>query len=83
MHAGRSMHDLSYPRSPRANQGGDVTVCTVGAVVAMQIRAARFHEHIDVCKQCEQHPFALCEVGRALLEGTAVDSRARCEEKKR
>jgi hypothetical protein len=29
----------------------------------------RFHAHLDVCKQCEQHPFELCPVGTALLMG--------------
>ena len=30
-----------------------------------------FHAHLDVCKQCEQHPFDLCCVGAALLIATA------------
>jgi hypothetical protein len=29
--------------------------------------ADRFHAHLDVCEQCEQHPFDLCPVGQKLL----------------
>lgn len=26
-----------------------------------------FHDHLDACRQCEQHPFDLCPIGAALL----------------
>jgi len=26
-----------------------------------------FHDHLDVCKQCEQNPFDLCEAGAAIM----------------
>lgn len=29
---------------------------------------ADFHAHLDVCKQCANHPFELCKVGAELLE---------------
>jgi len=27
-----------------------------------------FHEHLDVCKQCRENPFALCPMGAFLLQ---------------
>ena len=30
-----------------------------------------FHAHLDVCTQCSDRPFDLCDVGRALLEKAA------------
>ena len=32
-----------------------------------------FHDHLDVCEQCEQHPFSLCTVGDRLLRQVAKD----------
>lgn len=29
--------------------------------------ADAFHAHLDVCEQCEQHPFDLCERGLQLF----------------
>lgn len=26
-----------------------------------------FHDHLDVCKQCREHPFNLCVVGLAAM----------------
>lgn len=26
-----------------------------------------FHDHLDTCAQCREHPFALCGVGARLL----------------
>ena len=42
-----------------------------------QIAADNFHAHLDVCPQCEQHPFDLCPIGHKLLMtvGTAEDQR--------
>lgn len=33
-------------------------------------RGDKLHRHLDVCEQCEQHPFDLCPIGAKLL--TAV-----------
>ena len=30
----------------------------------------KFHRHLDVCKQCREHPFAMCGVGDLLLRAT-------------
>lgn len=30
----------------------------------------KFHEHLDICEQCEQHPFNLCPIGAELLVQT-------------
>jgi hypothetical protein len=32
-----------------------------------------FLDHLDKCKQCEQHPFALCKIGDALMREDAID----------
>ncbi len=26
-----------------------------------------FHDHLDVCEQCRNHPFSLCPVGEEIL----------------
>ena len=31
-----------------------------------------FHAHLDVCAQCEKHPFDLCPIGAVLLQGVAI-----------
>lgn len=28
---------------------------------------AEFHAHLDVCRECEEHPFNLCAMGHRLL----------------
>lgn len=28
-----------------------------------------FHKHLDQCRQCREHPFALCRIGSAILQG--------------
>lgn len=33
---------------------------------------AAFHEHLDECEQCEQHPFALCSTGARLLQAAVA-----------
>jgi hypothetical protein len=33
-----------------------------------------FHNHLDSCAQCEQHPFDLCAIGARLLRETATGS---------
>lgn len=34
--------------------------------------ADRFHEHLDGCRQCQEHPFSLCSTGVDLLRAAAV-----------
>lgn len=34
----------------------------------------RYHAHLDVCKQCREHPFALCRQGAELLKEVALKS---------
>ena len=33
----------------------------------------RFHAHLDVCEQCREHPFELCEIGELLLRRVPAD----------
>jgi hypothetical protein len=33
-----------------------------------------FHDHLDVCKQCREHPMNLCAVGAALLSREVTKS---------
>lgn len=33
----------------------------------LEIAADNFHAHLDVCQQCEGHPFQLCPTGHELL----------------
>jgi hypothetical protein len=33
----------------------------------LEIAADHFYAHLDVCRQCEGHPFQLCPVGDKLL----------------
>ncbi len=35
-------------------------------------RIAKFHAHLDVCSQCETHPFELCSTGGRLLKEAAT-----------
>jgi len=30
----------------------------------------KFHAHLDVCKQCREHPFNLCVIGVLLIKAT-------------
>lgn len=32
-----------------------------------QTASEQFHAHLEACKQCEDHPFQLCQVGERLL----------------
>ena len=32
----------------------------------------KFHAHLDVCPQCEKHPFDLCPTGAKLLKEAAT-----------
>ncbi len=31
-----------------------------------------FHDHLDICKQCREHPMDLCMVGAVLLRKEAT-----------
>jgi hypothetical protein len=42
------------------------------ATIGTREWADKFHAHLDVCRQCEQHPFELCRVGAALLMGKPI-----------
>ena len=35
----------------------------------------KFHAHLDLCAQCREHPFDLCEAGGRLLVATAGPSK--------
>ena len=32
---------------------------------------SKFHDHLDACTQCREHPFALCEIGAAFMKEEA------------
>lgn len=34
---------------------------------------SRFHQHLDACSQCADHPFELCAIGAKLLQEEAQD----------
>ena len=36
----------------------------------------RFHAHLDICEQCREHPFNLCDVGDRLLHSAVEESTA-------
>lgn len=33
----------------------------------MKVDPTRFHDHLDACRQCREHPFNLCATGARLL----------------
>jgi hypothetical protein len=35
---------------------------------------SKFHDHLDVCKQCREHPFGLCPIGAAALQQEATET---------
>lgn len=37
-------------------------------------KIGKFHAHLDVCEQCERHPFDLCPIGAMLLKDAATTS---------
>ena len=45
----------------------------------VDIAADNFHAHLDVCPQCEQHPFELCAVGHRLLMAVGFANMAAIE----
>lgn len=36
-------------------------------------RIKEFHKHLDVCRQCANHPFDLCPTGAKLLKEAALN----------
>ena len=34
---------------------------------------SKFHDHLDECKQCREHPFALCTTGATLLRAEVTE----------
>jgi hypothetical protein len=40
-------------------------------------RIKKFHAHLDVCSQCERHPFDLCPEGARLLKYAATGQQVR------
>jgi hypothetical protein len=79
---------LGWTGSRWSPQGGDFELCNFESTLAAAIYAAGhglepvkspieiaaddFYAHLDVCRQCEGHPFQLCEVGRPLLLAVGV-----------
>lgn len=43
----------------------------IGNQPAFRIAAKEFHAHLDACSWCDTHPFALCSIGRDLLQAVA------------
>jgi hypothetical protein len=40
-----------------------------------------FHAHLDICKQCADHPFDLCTVGSDLLYAASKEAARLLREK--
>lgn len=38
------------------------------------VAAVAFHAHLDHCRQCREHPFALCPLGARLLVAAAQET---------
>lgn len=38
----------------------------------MSETADAFHDHLDICQQCREHPFQLCSVGTDILRSAAT-----------
>jgi len=34
----------------------------------------KFHDHLDECEQCRNHPFDLCEKGYQIMQIEIIDS---------
>jgi len=50
------------------NMNGAITEDVFGVIKAKRgIEMDKFHEHLDKCEQCRNHPFDLCEIGQKLL----------------
>ena len=55
------MHAGALPRLP------------AGGAAMMAPKMDAFHAHLDVCKQCREHPLNLCPLGNGLIRA-AVES---------
>lgn len=40
-----------------------------------------FHDHLDVCKQCREHPFNLCLAGAAAMQSEIAIHSTHVDEK--
>jgi hypothetical protein len=54
-------------RAPMKNSPGEVTY----QLKFLGKEVSEFHEHIDSCEQCRNHPFELCSAGLILLNAAA------------
>ena len=45
--------------------------------MAKKTKDDQFHDHLDVCRQCETQPFNLCAVGKRFLFEAAVEIQVR------
>jgi hypothetical protein len=43
------------------------------------MRGDKFHDHLALCGQCNQNPWALCDLGEHLLKEAAAELRDRAE----
>lgn len=57
----------SCSRASSAGPRYDVEMAQPPAGQQFQIAHTRFHEHLDDCERCREHPFDLCEAGKQLL----------------
>lgn len=48
------------------------TLARVSGKENAHTRIAKFHAHLDICEQCERHPFDLCPEGAKLLKYAAT-----------
>lgn len=39
---------------------------------ASRVAYEKFHDHLDVCAWCCEHPFNLCKIGLPLLQAAAT-----------
>ena len=58
---------VSAPWCPRCQRNDKLT--TIEEVTE---RTTKFNAHLDICEQCERHPFNLCHEGAKLLKYAAT-----------
>lgn len=49
----------------------------MGITVEPEVSSNIYHEHLDVCQQCRERPFDMCEIGGAALSAQVRMSAAR------
>lgn len=64
----RDHGDLSSEPFPHPSGEWHTMVCSCGARLVVSKARTAFHDHLDSCQQCADHPFNLCAVGARLLE---------------